>query len=309
MLVCVAVLVVLGALRSLALVRRTSGATWGESLGAFGLWLALGWTVALASFRGLFAREGVFLRTPKVRGELGWGDAWRGNRLETLVGLGCIAVGAWAVADLAAGSVLVGVLLAVQGVGFLAAPANSLAAIRSDLPEELRRRRREMLPSWGRPAARRGGLVLVATVGALAALVVVAGPVGAPDLVPDAVTDQRGSEHGDRDEGTDASPSDVASASPTLAATRSPATSPAASATSSAAASGPAATTATTPAQPTQATAPTQVPTTRAPTTPTQKPTGPAPTTPTQKPTSKPTQAGGKPSGAGQQATHGTGRP
>ncbi|WP_278259131.1 glycosyltransferase [Nocardioides convexus] len=68
---CVLVLVVLGALRSLALVRRTSGAGWGESLGAFGIWLALSRTVALASFRGLTAREGVFLRTPKVKGEPG----------------------------------------------------------------------------------------------------------------------------------------------------------------------------------------------------------------------------------------------
>jgi len=79
LLVCVVALVMLGAVRSLALVRRTSGATWGEALGAFGLWMALGWTVAQAALRGLFARAPVFLRTPKVRGELGLRDALRGT--------------------------------------------------------------------------------------------------------------------------------------------------------------------------------------------------------------------------------------
>ena len=189
LLVCVAVLVVLGALRSLALLRRTSGATWGESLGAFGLWLALGWTVAQASFRGLFAREGAFLRTPKVRGELGWRDAWRGNRLETVLGLGCLLVAVWAASLLEPAAMLVGALLGTQGAGYLSAPLNSVAAIRSDLPEELRRRRRELLTSWGRPAARRGGYVLAATAGMIASFVVLASPLGSPQLRPDAILD------------------------------------------------------------------------------------------------------------------------
>lgn len=179
--VCIAVLVVLGAVRSIALVKRTSGARWTEAFGAFGLWLALGWSVAQASFRGLVAREGAFLRTPKVRGELGWRDAWRGNRFETALGLLSVGVGAVALASGGVGGSIVGALLLVQGCGYLAAPVNSLAAIRSDLTEEQRRRRRDLRPSGGAPAARRGGFVLVASLAVVCGLVVFAAPVDHPD--------------------------------------------------------------------------------------------------------------------------------
>ncbi|GAB4013443.1 glycosyltransferase [Nocardioides ultimimeridianus] len=178
-LVCVAALVLLGALRSLALVRRTSGASWGEAIGAFGIWLALGWTVAQATFRGMFARHGVFLRTPKVKGDPRPIDALRGNRFETVVAVGCLLLGVLTLAQGTWAGAFVGALLLVQGLGFAAAPYNSLAAIRADLPEDLRRMRRAGLASWGRPA-RRGGVVLaVAALGAVA-LVAFAAPVGNP---------------------------------------------------------------------------------------------------------------------------------
>lgn len=184
LLACLLVLVVLGAVRSLALLRRTSGATWRESVGALGLWLALGPTVALASFRGLLAREGMFLRTPKVRRELDWRDAVRGNRAELVLGVGCLGIAAVvALAEVDPGALAVAVLLAVQGGGFLAAPVNSLAAIRSDLSDEMRRRRRQLvLPSWGVPTARRGGTLAAALVGAAAALVLAAAPLAGPVL-------------------------------------------------------------------------------------------------------------------------------
>lgn len=317
LLVCVAVLVVLGALRSLSLVRRTSGASWGESLGAFGLWLALGWTVAQASFRGLFAREGAFLRTPKVRGDLGWRDAWRGNRFETLLGLGCLLVAAWVASLLEPAAIMVGTLLGIQGAGYLSAPLNSIAAIRSDLPAELRRRRREMLPSWGRPAARRGGFVLAATASVVASFVVIASPVGSPQLLPDDVVEGEWFD-GDRPAVTvDPSPGDSKAPVVGITETTPPATSGV-----------------TTPADPTRSvgqrqptqqpanpapTSPAQQPASPAPTTPTQMPANPAPTTPTQQPanpapttpTQRPTPTRGQPSGAGGQATNnpGGGRP
>jgi cellulose synthase/poly-beta-1,6-N-acetylglucosamine synthase-like glycosyltransferase len=180
-LVAVAALVLLGTLRSLALVRRASGASWREAFGAFGLWLALGWTVAQATFRGMFAREGVFLRTPKVKGEPRPVDALRGNRFETVVALVC---GAAAVGVLLHGTVaaaFIGGLLVVQSVGFAAAPLNSLAAIRADLPADLRRIRRQGLSSWGRPA-RRSGFVLAGAVALAVGAVVFAAPVGNPAL-------------------------------------------------------------------------------------------------------------------------------
>lgn len=183
-LVCVAVLVVLGAVRALALVRRTSGASWKEAVGAFGLWLGLGWVVAQASVRGLVAREGAFLRTPKVRGELGWRDALNGNRVEAVLAMVCLlAVGvAWA--EPTPARAVVGALLAVQAAGYAAAPLNSLSAVRSYLPPALRRRRLEKLPSWTRRAASsRLALVPVVTcAAAVTAFVVLAGPATGPGL-------------------------------------------------------------------------------------------------------------------------------
>jgi cellulose synthase/poly-beta-1,6-N-acetylglucosamine synthase-like glycosyltransferase len=190
-LLCLVALVVLGAVRSLALVRRTSGATWGEAFGAFGLWLALGWTVARASARGLVARQGAFLRTPKVRGELGLRHALRGNLVEVAISIVCATGAGLALAAGSTTGLLVGGLLLVHAIGYAAAPVNSLAAIRSELPEELRRRRREMLPSWTGPAARRGGVLVAVLAGIGLVLLVFAAPVGAPDLtrVPEKVTD------------------------------------------------------------------------------------------------------------------------
>jgi cellulose synthase/poly-beta-1,6-N-acetylglucosamine synthase-like glycosyltransferase len=186
LLFAVVVLLGLGAVRSLALVRRTSGARWGEALGAFGIWLALGMTVARASSRGLVARQGVFLRTPKVRGELGTIDAIKGNLLEIGLALLCIVLGIAAItqgisAAEGVGATLVGVLLMLQAAGYLAAPANSVAAIRSDLPEPLRRRRGLLLQSWGGPV-RRGGLAVAWLGVLLIGFVVLAAPVGSPDL-------------------------------------------------------------------------------------------------------------------------------
>lgn len=182
-LLCLVALVLLGAARSLALVRRTSGAGWRDAMGAFGLWLALGLTVARASARGLVARKGAFLRTPKLRGELSWRHAIRGNVAETLLALVCGAGAAVALLAGSAAAVVVGMLLLVHAAGYAAAPLNSLAAINTDLPDDLRRRRREALVSWTGPVARRGGILVAATAVAAVGLLAIAAPVGAPDLM------------------------------------------------------------------------------------------------------------------------------
>jgi cellulose synthase/poly-beta-1,6-N-acetylglucosamine synthase-like glycosyltransferase len=166
---CTVVLVVLGLSRAVVLTRRSSGARWRDALGAFGLWVALGWVVAAASVRGLFARAGVFLRTPKQRGELSARYALRANLTELVIGLIAVAVGAVAVAQGTTSAVAVGVLLGLQGVGFLLAPYNSVAALRSHLPEDLARRRRRGLTSW--ETAWWGGAVAVGA--AMAAVIVV----------------------------------------------------------------------------------------------------------------------------------------
>jgi cellulose synthase/poly-beta-1,6-N-acetylglucosamine synthase-like glycosyltransferase len=290
-LLCLVALVVLGAVRSLALVRRTSGATWGEAFGAFGLWLALGWTVARASARGLTARQGAFLRTPKVRGELGLRHALRGNLTEVALAIICATGAALALAAGSTTGALVGVLLLVHAIGYAAAPVNSLAAIRSDLPEELRRRRRDMLPSWTGPAARRGGVLVAVMAGLGIAFLVFAAPVGAPDLtqVPKKVTDVVP----DSKPGPTPSTSRTPTSGPSTNATLAPATTstPGATSTTSAPAPVPTRTTPT-------AVATTLPPATTRPTQtaqPTTRPTG----KPTSSPSRKPTAPGGKPTTAG----------
>ncbi|WP_310962739.1 glycosyltransferase family 2 protein [Nocardioides terrisoli] len=204
LLFCVVGLVLLGPLRSVALLRRTGATRWRDAFGAFLLWLSLGWCVAFASVRGLVAREGAFLRTPKTRGDVGWRDALRGNLIETALALVClvgVALGTIGAVGGRLGGAAVAVLLLVQAVGYAAAPANSLAAVRADLTPELRRRRRDARLSWTRvrPGVRRWGLgpVLVAAV-AVAALVVLANPVGGPPvsgLAHEAVPDHPGRAH------------------------------------------------------------------------------------------------------------------
>ncbi len=290
-LVCVVGLVMLGAVRSVALVRRAGGASWSEALGAFGLWLALGWSVARASARGLVAKEGAFLRTPKVRGELGWRDALRGNRIESLAALVCAGVAAVTVAQGTPAAAVVGLLLLGQGLGFAAAPLNSLAAIRAELPAELRRRRRQSLLSWTRLGSTPRRLVLTPVVGLAVlglAFVVLAAPVGTPlpgRLPGLARGDHAGGSH--QAPVTSGRPAHSRAPAPTSTLPPAPAPAPPTTATRVPAtqAPGPAATA---PA-PTRTSSPTARPTRAA--TPTQaaSPTSPAPAP--GKPTGKPTQA------------------
>jgi cellulose synthase/poly-beta-1,6-N-acetylglucosamine synthase-like glycosyltransferase len=185
LLLCLLVLVVLGAVRSLALLRRVRGVGSRDAVGAFGIWLALNWTVALGAVRGAVAKEGAFLRTPKVRGELGWRDALRGNRVEGVLAVVALGVAAVTLAHATWAATMLGALLVWQGLGHGLAPLNSLAAIRADLSPELRRRRRERLRAVaaGTPARRAAwsGAVLAA---AGIALVALAAPTTTP-TIPD----------------------------------------------------------------------------------------------------------------------------
>jgi len=59
------VLVVLGLVRAVALLRRGTGASWRDALGAFFIWQSTSLVVARASVLGLIARKAAFLRTPE----------------------------------------------------------------------------------------------------------------------------------------------------------------------------------------------------------------------------------------------------
>lgn len=186
----------LALLRAVTILRRVSGASWRDSLGAFSLWLALGVTVARACARGLVEPAGVFLRTPKTRGQPSWTDALRANRTETVLGVLAAAVASALLADSRGpASLTLASLLVVTAVGHLAAPVNSLAALRAELSDELRRRRRsEWLRSWAdtriRPAHTLAGAVLVGAAGVLAVILV--NPTTSVGRTPDVLSDAGG---------------------------------------------------------------------------------------------------------------------
>jgi hypothetical protein len=173
----VPVLVALGLVRAVALLRRGTGATWRDAIGAFFVWQSTSLVVARASVQGLFARKAAFLRTPKTSESARWWEAFRANWAETLLavaGLAAIAAALTRPTTLS-GPLLAG-LLVFPTLGFAAAPFNSLAAQRASLPPELRARRRtessrEQRTLVGSAAAGGSAAVLIAMAAVLGLLV------------------------------------------------------------------------------------------------------------------------------------------
>jgi glycosyl transferase family 2 len=143
LLATVPILVALGLVRAVSLLRRGTGASWRDALGAFFIWQSTSLVVARASVLGLFARKAAFLRTPKTSEQARWWEALRANWAESalaLLGLAGIA-GALSRATQLSGPLLAG-LLVFPTLGMAAAPFNSWAARRASLPPWLRERRR-----------------------------------------------------------------------------------------------------------------------------------------------------------------------
>ncbi|HUN30530.1 MAG TPA: glycosyltransferase, partial [Trebonia sp.] len=189
----VPVLVLLGLVRAVALLRRGTGASWRDALGAFFIWQSTSLVVARASVLGLFAKKAAFLRTPKTSEQARWWEALRANWAETLLALLGLAgiAGALTKASELAGPLLAGLLL-FPTLGMAAAPVNSWAARRAALPPELQRvRTMEWRRGQRRQALVRGAALggLVTVLGVLAgavALMLVPGrhPTQPPQLVP-----------------------------------------------------------------------------------------------------------------------------
>jgi glycosyltransferase involved in cell wall biosynthesis len=139
----VPVLVVLGLVRAIALLRRGTGASWRDALGAFFIWQSTSLVVARASVLALFAKKAAFLRTPKTGEQTSWLHALRANWAETTLALFGLAgiVGALTKVNELSGPLLAALLL-VPTLGLAAAPYNSWAARRAALPSWLRDRRR-----------------------------------------------------------------------------------------------------------------------------------------------------------------------
>jgi glycosyltransferase involved in cell wall biosynthesis len=179
LLAAIPLLVVLGLLRAVALLRRGTGASWGEAFGAFFIWQSTSLTVARASVQALFAKQAVFLRTPKTQDEPAVSDALRANWAECLLGALGLAGIAGALSHVTSyGGPLLAALLVWPTMSFLAAPSNSLSARRAALPPELRERRRtEHLRSGGRRVSFAvGGLTAVGAAAAVTAALFVPGP-------------------------------------------------------------------------------------------------------------------------------------
>jgi cellulose synthase/poly-beta-1,6-N-acetylglucosamine synthase-like glycosyltransferase len=188
----VPVLVLLGLIRAVALLRRGTGASWRDALGAFFIWQSTSLVVARASVVALFAGKAAFLRTPKTSEQAKWWQALRANWAESALALlGIIAIGgALSRATELAGALLAGLLL-FPTLGLAAAPVNSWAAQRAALPADLRAWRTS---EWRRTADRRafvrgaatGGILTVgAVVVAAVALMLTPSkhPVQSPSLV------------------------------------------------------------------------------------------------------------------------------
>ena len=187
LLAAIPLLVVLGLLRAVALLRRGTGASWSDALGAFLIWQSTSITVASASVQALFTEEAVFLRTPKTHEEPSWTDAIRANSVEcSFAALGVAAIVGALVRHASSGGWLLAVLLLWPTTSFLAAPYNSLSARRAALPPELTERRRT---EYLRYRARRltyavGGLGLAGATAAAALILLSPSPnIIAPQLV------------------------------------------------------------------------------------------------------------------------------
>jgi cellulose synthase/poly-beta-1,6-N-acetylglucosamine synthase-like glycosyltransferase len=186
----VPVLVALGLVRAIALLRRGTGASWRDAIGAFFIWQATSLVVARASVLALFARKAAFLRTPKTGEQTSWWHALRANWAESalaLLGAAGIA-GALTRAGQLSGPLLAALLL-FPTLGMAAAPYNSWAARRAALPPWLRERRRTEYRRDRRAftaGVATGGVVAVTGVAVLAIALMLTGsrhPVQGPSLV------------------------------------------------------------------------------------------------------------------------------
>jgi cellulose synthase/poly-beta-1,6-N-acetylglucosamine synthase-like glycosyltransferase len=138
----VPVLVGLGLVRAIALLRRGTGASWRDAIGAFFIWQSTSLVVSRASVVGLVARKAAFLRTPKTSERAKWWEALRANWAESslaVLGLAGIAGALTRVTQIS--GPLLAALLVFPTLGMAAAPFNSWAAQRAALPQQLRERR------------------------------------------------------------------------------------------------------------------------------------------------------------------------
>jgi hypothetical protein len=203
LLAAVPVLGVVGLARAVTVMRRGTGASWSDVVGALFVSQATSLVVARASVRALFARRAEFLGTPRTAVEDSVLDAVRCNKAETtLAALGVVGIVASLMRAHAAGGVLLAALLLIPTLGYASAVVNSLSARRAALPADLQARRRAELRRHHSLRPRVAGLAAIGAAAATSAVVVgLIGPAGQDVSVPDLrsrqeLTHDAPSEHG-----------------------------------------------------------------------------------------------------------------
>jgi hypothetical protein len=192
LLAAIPLLAVLGLVRAVALLRRGTGASWRDALGAFMIWQSTSVVVARASVQGLFAKEAEFLRTPKTAEDAHWWDAVRGNLPESLLGGLGIAAIVGSVAAAGSAGIITAALLVWPTVAFVSAPLNSLGAQRAALTPELRERRRTEFRRYGARPVTLTAAGLLAVVGSVVAASILLAPAGQRAVSPNPLTSARG---------------------------------------------------------------------------------------------------------------------
>jgi cellulose synthase/poly-beta-1,6-N-acetylglucosamine synthase-like glycosyltransferase len=192
LLAAIPLLALLGLVRAVALLRRGTGASWRDALGAFMIWQSTSVVVARASVQGLFAREAEFLRTPKTAEDARWWDAVRGNLPESLLAVLGIAGVVGSLSAAGSGGVITAALLVWPTAAFVSAPLNSLSAQRAPLPGELAQRRRTEFRRFGARPATMTLAGLLAVAGTVVVAAVLLAPAGQRAVSPNPITPARG---------------------------------------------------------------------------------------------------------------------
>ena len=159
-----------GLLRAVWALRARTGIGLRRALLAFGNWLSLSWTVALACAQGLFRREGVFLRTPKEGDRANVLTALRAARTETLLASVLWGTGLWLLVTHRSGPIVAALFL-WQGVVYACAPYMAWLNQHTELSAQLERRRRS---EWMRERVSRAApaVALGAAIGLLVTSIV-----------------------------------------------------------------------------------------------------------------------------------------
>lgn len=137
LLIIPAVFLITGLWRFLWVLRNALNLSLKSALNAMVNFFSLGWAVTLGSIQGLIQKQGVFLRTPKVKSKLKFLNAISATQSELLIGLICLIAALMFV--ILRHNILIfalGTMLVWEGGLFMSAPIYSLISTSEYIPTE-----------------------------------------------------------------------------------------------------------------------------------------------------------------------------